>query len=165
MRRELRVCATRLEATERRLALAHPGVRLTQQVQRLDDLAQRLGSAMRACIDRDRIHFSVARGRLERSSPRQLLGDSRARCDALQARLRTAVGQRLGAAAHRLALARRALGSVSPLATLQRGFAIVTTADGGLVTDAAAVAPGQTIHARLASGALEAQVTARKKDG
>ncbi|MBS0579728.1 MAG: exodeoxyribonuclease VII large subunit [Proteobacteria bacterium] len=164
MRRELRVCAARLEATQRRLTLAHPGVRLTQQVQRLDELAQRLGSAMRACIDRDRIRFAGARGWLERNSPRQLLGDCRGRCDALQARLRTAVGQRLGAAAHRLALAQRALGSVSPLATLERGFAIVTTAQGSLVTDAAAVVPGQTIHARLASGALVAQVTARKND-
>ena len=39
MRRELRVAAVRLETTERRLKLAHPGVRLQQQMQRLDDLS------------------------------------------------------------------------------------------------------------------------------
>ncbi len=36
-----------------------------------------------------------------------------------------------------------ALDAVSPLATLTRGFAIVTRADGSVLTDAAAVAIGE----------------------
>ena len=65
-------------------------------------------------------------------------------------------------AEHRLALARRALDTVSPLATLSRGFAIVTRADGGLLTDAAAVGLGEQIEARLARGTLAARVTSKK---
>jgi exodeoxyribonuclease VII large subunit len=165
MRRELRVCAARLEAIERRLALAHPGVRLNQQVQRLDDVAQRLAGAVRACVDRDRLRFAEQNARLERNSPRHLLATCRARYEALQSRLRANAVHRLATAGHRMALAQRALGSVSPLGTLDRGFAIVTRADGVVLTDAAAVAPGEQIHARLATGSLEAVVTARKKDG
>jgi exodeoxyribonuclease VII large subunit len=72
------------------------------------------------------------------------------------------VKDRLATVHHRLALAQRALDTVSPLATLTRGFAIVTRADGALVTDAAVVADGEVIEARLARGILTAQVTGRK---
>jgi exodeoxyribonuclease VII large subunit len=52
---------------------------------------------------------------------------------------------------------------VSPLATLSRGFAIVTrAADGSLVTDVASLAVGDEIEARLARGRLRARVTEKK---
>ena len=44
-------------------------------------------------------------------------------------------------------------------ATLARGFAVVTRADGTLVTDARSVPPGEEIEARLAHGFLQARVT------
>jgi exodeoxyribonuclease VII large subunit len=53
---------------------------------------------------------------------------------------------------------------VSPLATLARGFAIVTRADGTLVTEAATVAPGEAIEARVARGTLTARVTGRREE-
>jgi exodeoxyribonuclease VII large subunit len=65
--------------------------------------------------------------------------------------------ERLGT---RLKLAERALRSVSPLATLTRGYAIVTDTDSGrALTDAAGVAPGTVVNARLARGSLRATVT------
>jgi len=64
--------------------------------------------------------------------------------------------------AQRLALAQRALDAVSPLATLARGFAIVKRADGTVLTDAATVAVGDEIEARLARGTLTARVTGSK---
>ncbi len=77
----------------------------------------------------------------------------------LQQRLRgsgTAAVQRLNI---RLKLATRALDSVSPLATLERGYAIVTDeASGEILTDAARVSPGAGIRAQLARGALRATV-------
>ena len=42
MRRELRALGTRFSAASARLKLSHPGVRLNQQAQRLDELEQRL---------------------------------------------------------------------------------------------------------------------------
>jgi exodeoxyribonuclease VII large subunit len=50
-----------------------------------------------------------------------------------------------------------------PLATLARGFAIVTREDGSLVSDASTVAPGEEIEARLATGRLRARVTQSDK--
>ena len=48
---------------------------------------------------------------------------------------------------------------MSPLATVKRGFAIVKRADGTVITDAATVAVGEEIEARLARGILKARVT------
>ncbi|HEY5622986.1 MAG TPA: exodeoxyribonuclease VII large subunit, partial [Gammaproteobacteria bacterium] len=56
-------------------------------------------------------------------------------------------------------IATRALNAVSPLATLDRGYAIVTNAaDGSIVTSADDAQPGSGIDVRLARGALSATV-------
>jgi exodeoxyribonuclease VII large subunit len=59
----------------------------------------------------------------------------------------------------RLALAMRALDTVSPLATLQRGYAIVSdAASGNVISHMASARPGQAIQARLTDGELLAEV-------
>jgi len=157
---------------------------LQQQMQRLDDLGQRLAGATRALLHREGRRLAESHGRLLHRSPHHLLGkwsarnqtlqlrlaramgecaaQAGARSEALGARLRLAASQRITSAAHRLALAQRALDAVSPLATLARGFAIVTRPDGTLVSAAASVADGEEIEARLARGTLKARVTGRK---
>ena len=62
----------------------------------------------------------------------------------------------------RLKLASRALTSLSPLATLERGYAIVTDAGGKVLTDSGAVTRGAAIDVRLARGGLAASVDAIK---
>ena len=184
MRRELRVGRARLEAVGHRLALAHPGVRLQQQMQRLDDLTQRLAGATRACLHREGRRLAEDRVRLQQHSPQRVLGEwasrnqslelrlARAlrelssrrtdRIEQLRDRLERAARQRVSGVAQRLALAQRALDAVSPLATLARGFAIVKRADGTVLTDVATVAVGEEIEASLARGTLTARVTGRK---
>jgi exodeoxyribonuclease VII large subunit len=162
MQRELRTASARLAATMRRLQLTHPGVRLQMRMQRVDELLQRLGLATRAALHRDGERLARQHGRLLHRSPKHLLSERAARRAHLAVRLERAAALRLARAGHRLALAQRALDAVSPLATLNRGFAIVTTADGTLLTDAERVAPGDVIDARLARGTVSARVTGRK---
>jgi exodeoxyribonuclease VII large subunit len=162
MRRELRANGTRFQGLERRLQLAHPGVRLQQQMQRLDELSQRLGATARARLHRERLRVVESRSRLLERSPRLLVREHRAHHEQLWARLKRTLDERLSRSAQRFELARRALDTVSPLATLARGFAIVTRADGTLLTDASRVGAGDEIAARLARGVLTARVTGRK---
>jgi exodeoxyribonuclease VII large subunit len=159
LRRELEVLGARLTGTARRLSLAHPGTRLQQQMQRLDDLSQRLAGATRGSVHHARSRVSEAGARLAHCSPLKLLQAQCERHQLLRGRLERAVGERLARARHRLDLAGRALGAVGPLATLGRGFAIVTGPGGRLLTDAAAVSVGDGIEARLAHGILSARVT------
>ena len=69
----------------------------------------------------------------------------------------TAFSGSLNALEQRLALASRTLDAVSPLATLGRGFAVVSRVDdGALLRDAAQAPAGTEIEARLAKGRLRA---------
>jgi exodeoxyribonuclease VII large subunit len=159
MRRELRVVSSRLGAVTNRLKQAHPGMRLAHQAQRLDDLEQRLAGAATAVLHTRRHRLNEAFTRLVQRSPERLVRECGRREEALRARLDRAWEQRLSRLSHRVALAKKALDMASPLATLARGFAIVTRADGTLVTDAHSVPAGEEIEARLASGHLRAKVT------
>ena len=97
---------------------------------------------------------------LMQHSPARRVQDMCLKYETLSARLRHAWANRAAKAEHRLALAARMLNTVSPLATLDRGFAIVTRdADGTLVTDAASLQVGDEIRARVAKGAVRATVT------
>jgi exodeoxyribonuclease VII large subunit len=100
---------------------------------------------------------------LVRHSPDRLVRDLRAQYGLLAGRLSHALQECVSRAEHRLNLAQRTLDTVSPLATLARGFAIVTRpTDGTLVGDAAQVNIGDEIDARLNLGQLRALVLAKK---
>ena len=159
MRRELRGAASRLDTALQRLSLAHPGVRLAQQQQRLDDLEQRIAHALAAQLHNKRGRLADAFARLVRHSPDRMVRDLRVRHELFAGRLRHALLACLARAEHRLSLAQRTLDAVSPLATLARGFAIITRpADGALIGDASRVNVGDEIEARLDRGRLRARV-------
>jgi exodeoxyribonuclease VII large subunit len=164
MRRELRMFSNRFEAASSRLKVMHPGARLLQQEQRLDDLEQRLVGSIRTTLQKDRSRVSEALASLLHHSPERRVRELRLRHQTLEGRLTNALNRLVTRAENRLALAVRALNTVSPLATLDRGFAIVTrVADGALVTDASSLKVGDDIEARVAQGKLRAQVTRTEK--
>jgi exodeoxyribonuclease VII large subunit len=59
----------------------------------------------------------------------------------------------------RLAHAAARLEALSPLAVLNRGYAIVYTEQGSILRDAATAQPNQQIRARLAKGSVKALIT------
>jgi exodeoxyribonuclease VII large subunit len=58
----------------------------------------------------------------------------------------------------------RALEALSPLAILERGYALVFDEAGQLVKDAARLTPGDPIRARVAQGEIHALVTKAAPD-
>jgi len=163
MRRELRAVGSRFEGAGLRLKLAHPGVRLTQQEQRLDDLEQRLSGAMRSALHSDRTRISEMFTRLVHQSPEHSVREYRLRYSSLAGRLDHALKERLSRAEHRFNIAVRALNTISPLATLERGFAMVRSVpDGHVVTSVESVQVGDEIEAVLARGRLKARVTGKE---
>jgi exodeoxyribonuclease VII large subunit len=159
VRRELRTVSSRFANVGARLKQAHPGMRLVHRAQRLDDLEQRLTGAAHAVLHTRRHRLNDAFTRLLQHSPERLAREYRRRHEGLDSRLHRAMSDYLARRSHRVDLAYRTLQTASPLATLARGFAIVTRADGTLVTDAGSVPAGEEIEARLASGRLRARVT------
>ncbi len=141
-----------------RAALVSPGARLIQQLMRVEALAQRIHRALRHTLNERRSGLSDVERRLWRASPVLRVREAVARHGALLARLRTAGPDRVRRARERLMPLERTLSAVSPLATLERGYAIVSSEQGEILRDAAQSAPGQIIEARLARGRIRAKV-------
>ena len=94
-----------------------------------------LETGVRRHAERHRQRLDATAGRL-RSAPRLLLERRRAALETAGARLR----------------------AVSPHATVQRGYAIVRTADGQVLRDASVVSARDAIDVELAAGGLSARV-------
>jgi exodeoxyribonuclease VII large subunit len=160
-----RALMRRVEAQRQRLrwlvgraSLVSPSARLAQQTQRLDDLEQRLSRALRQILADRRTALGERRGRLWQLNPVARVRGTAARQAALFARLKAAGFARLHLARERLSPLVRTLNAVSPLATLERGYAIVSREGGGILLNAADVAPDTVIEARLAKGKIRAKV-------
>jgi exodeoxyribonuclease VII large subunit len=148
-----------LDRLARRLTLASPARRLRHQQERLDSLSRRMTSARSALLTAAGHRLERLEARLLAASPAGRLKELHGRWTLADRALRRTMPECLQALRTRLAGDARALNTVSPLATLERGYAIVTTEpDGTVLRDAAGVEPGTRIRARLARGALTATV-------
>ena len=147
MLRKLNEVTAQLGSGQERLQRAHPGARLGQHAQRLDELELRLRRALATRLRTTGTELEALAVRTRTATER----------------LRAAWTQSISAARARVELAARALQAVSPLATLQRGFAILARAhDGAIIRHSAQLELGEQIEARLADGVVTARVTGRR---
>jgi exodeoxyribonuclease VII large subunit len=152
MRRKLADATTELNHLRKRLK--HPGAALREQAQRLDDLEQRLVLAQRNLMQRRRGELALLESRLLAQSPLPRLQQLQRDTGQLRQRLEAAMQQRLQQAGSRLAHLAQMLDSLSPLGTLQRGYAIISDHQGKVISDTGSVAVGDKVEARLANGRL-----------
>lgn len=164
MVREMRGLSRRFEGATARLRRTHPGVRLQQQAQRLDELEARLASCSRRALREATLRSTGLAQRLRLADPRLRLARQQDRLEGFRSRLARAAAGLLERREAHLKLAARALNAVSPLATLTRGYAIVTRPEGAVITSAAVISPGEEIEARLAQGRVRARVTGTRND-
>ena len=151
--------AQALDWLGKRLVAASPGATLRRQHDSLRENRSRLAAAMKQQLLKLRGSTQELRGELMQQSPALAVQRSLSQLAALTQRLSSASHDTLTDLEHRVALLGRALHSVSPLATLDRGYAIVRDADGTVLTQASAVESGDEIRARLSKGELVANVT------
>jgi exodeoxyribonuclease VII large subunit len=133
-----------------------------RRLQRIDDYERRLREGARARLLEEVRRRQGLENRLRRFDPGLRLAAVVRRLEALA-----------NAAVHnmRLQFARRRarfetleakLSQLSPFRVLERGYAIVHDAAGGVVKDSAQTAPGEEISVRLARGRLRAHVEERQ---
>ncbi len=159
-RRQFGDAATLLSHLKRRLR--HPGAQIRENAQRVDDLEQRLVLVQRNLLRRHRADLALRASRLMANSPLPRLQQSREDLRNRRQRLQTSAQHRLRGLTERLAHLGQVLNSLSPLGTLQRGYAIVTDSSGKVLRDARQAAVGDEVEARLASGRLG--LTVRKTE-
>jgi len=154
----LRHCRQQLLWLTKRLQQLHPGQRLLQQVQRLDELEQRLQRQIRLRLEQRRLHLRNLYTALQRQQPLATLRNLGLQYRHLEQRLRQQMQLRLERYQQQLRTCSQTLDAISPLATLGRGYAIIQTDDGDIVRHAGSVSRGQQIHARLGHGRLHCTV-------
>ncbi len=132
------------------------------------DRADRLRDAMagRLALARERLDQFAGRPAFRR--PLQRVRDLDQRLDDTAARLHRAARVRVSGAAEKLAAASAQLEGLSPLNILQRGYSLTRTTAGKVVTDPAAVSPGDILLTRVAGGeirsvAVEAAIVGNSK--
>jgi exodeoxyribonuclease VII large subunit len=157
--RHLRDKGTQLRGLRRRLR--HPGDRLQEQFQRLDELEQRLLKSARLGVFRRHQQLRVLLAHLQRLSPDNTLAAYGLRVQHLQQRHQAAMTNRVTQLQQRLVQLGALLHSLSPLATLERGYALVTDSGGNLVTHSQQVAVGDVLYTKLASGHIVSEVRER----
>lgn len=125
---------------------------LLERLNRLDgDMENRLSSAQRG--------WSDLKTRLERLSPMHQIQNDRQRLDQLQERTRRALVSALRLQHTHLESLHKRMDSLSPLAVLKRGYAVVRNANGALVSSVRQVSAGDDVHIRMIDGSLDAHVT------
>lgn len=121
------------------LRLGRPSGRVAGQQQQVDRLAQRLRHAVRLRLANDGARLQARAEALRRAGPQRL---------ALQ-------GQRLERASVRLV-------AMDPRQVLQRGYALLTKADGSVLSHVADARPGDAVRAQVADGRVDLTVTQPK---
>jgi exodeoxyribonuclease VII large subunit len=130
---------------------------------RLQTLSQRLHRSVRIRLSQEAAYLRALGHRLQQAHPGVRLSQYDQRLHELEQRLQRAIRVHLAHQSARLDGAVRALQTVSPLATLGRGFAVITrSADGALITSAEQLAVGEDFDAQLARGSVRAKVTERR---
>lgn len=143
--------------------LQHPGRRLHDMAQRLDELELRLQRAQQNVLRHAKARTEHAHERLLRHSPIHRLVTSNNKNDNLSQRLKIAMQHQLTMRYNQLQQQAHALDAVSPLATLGRGYAIIMNEKEQIIRQAKQVKTGDHIRARLAEGQLYCQVTQIKE--
>ncbi len=138
--------------------LRHPGSRLQEHSQRLDELEMRLVNGWKNQSQKQLLGLQVLASRLQQQTPDHTIKQLKLSSASLYQRLEKQVQRLLEQQQLRLKNAMQLLDAVSPLATLDRGYAIVSDEEGQVITDAEALAEGQTINTRFAKGKVSSKV-------
>jgi exodeoxyribonuclease VII large subunit len=127
--------------------------------QRVDELGFRMESAWRALFHERKQRLESLATAISRNDAAQRIRFFRERLENFSSRLLRA--QALANQNRRAALQslERQLAALSPLAVLNRGYALVYSESGALLTRASDARPGELLSTRLASGGVESRIT------
>lgn len=156
---QARLRERRLSLEKLALGLVNPQRYCQQAAQRLDDLTARLSRAVSGQGAAASAQLRELSKRLTTQRPDRKLLSLREGLHKTQGQLQQALQRGMDRRHQRMGESSRMLNNLSPLPTLARGYAVLRDEQGGVISDASALRPGQQIAAQLRDGRLTAEVT------
>jgi exodeoxyribonuclease VII large subunit len=135
---------------------------IRRRQQKVDDLTNRLTHAQRNQLETQRRRFENLAAAVRHYDLRLVLGGVRKELNAQVAAMAAAARDMLLRRRSRLERLTSQMEALSPLAILERGYALVFDASGKLVKDTERVNVGDEITARLARGEIGATVKTKR---
>jgi exodeoxyribonuclease VII large subunit len=136
---------------------------LHRLAQRLDDFSLRLETAVSSQLRQQQREVAELTAAVLRHDPRQQLGRARERLAVCRTHLDRTMEHMAHESEARLSALDARLHSLSPLAVLERGYALVLDAAGGVVRSTIQVAAGDKVTTRLADGGFTSRVESKIK--
>lgn len=150
------------QVIERAISVFHRAI--GRRLQRIDEQEYRLRERTRAIVDTSYRTLRALESRLRYYDPRPRFARDRRRLEAARVGVLEAMRVDLARRVSRAQTLATKLSQLSPLRILDRGYAIVTTADGAIVKAATDAPPGSPVHIRLAQGTVDAAVTGTREN-
>jgi exodeoxyribonuclease VII large subunit len=163
LRYRLLMARQELAARARHGAFARMMDGIHRRQQKLDEQRFRLETAERQLLERCHRRCENVAAAVRHYDARRRLMAIRQRLEAQVASLAAATHTRLLESRGALDRQTASLAALSPVAILNRGYALVFDANGQLVKDAARLKTGDELSARLARGRVRARVTATER--
>jgi exodeoxyribonuclease VII large subunit len=149
----------------KRLQQQHPGQKLAKNAQRMDELELRLNQAMQTKIRHNKSHIEAKIAKLWQYSPAVTINNYKQKQDYLSKRLITVTRHKLEGFHQQLLNVSQTLHAVSPLATLNRGYALVIHQPSGqIIRSTQQLKPGDMVETRLAEGRFSSQIKKINRD-
>jgi exodeoxyribonuclease VII large subunit len=132
---------------------------MTEELKGVTWARDRLRSLVRQLVDSESRALADLRARPALADPRSLLDARDVEVGDLRDRARRAFQHQLARAHDDITHQRARARALSPLATLERGYAVVQVGEGDVVSSVAQVATGSTLSIRVADGRIGATTT------
>jgi exodeoxyribonuclease VII large subunit len=159
IQRQQHTLEQRVKSVRQRLSLLHPGVQLVQKQQRLDELELRMNRSLETIFQNSKQKLVNLQTRLSAKSPQQLTDMLQQKTVQLHRRMEISVANQYKLLTQRLAAAISNLNTLSPLATLERGYSITTKLpEGTIIHCTTEISAGDRIQTRLAQGKIQCLV-------
>jgi exodeoxyribonuclease VII large subunit len=159
MQRKLNQKQQTMDWLSQRLQQQHPGQKLARNGKRMTELEFRLNQAMRTKIRHLHGMVEAKTAHLWQHNPVITINSHKQRQEYLNKRLLTATARKLEQLNQRLLSCSQTLHAVSPLATLNRGYAMtVIPSTGEIVRSTEQIKIGDIVQTRLAHGLFTSQV-------
>lgn len=153
-----RLSRTRQHLDRLRRRLGEPRRHILERSQGFDELSSAAERSIRRRLATEQAQLKQMGRRLHTQHPRRVLAQCQSRLAPIEPRLATAMRRKLQLARQCLVDLSGRLQALSPLAVLERGYAIACTVHGAIVTKASEVEVGDAITVRLHDGRLHTRV-------